>query len=945
MVPEANLPGSFREARKIVRDLGLDYKKIYACPNDCMLYWKEYENAEECRVCHVSKWKQCEGSQSNKSSKPIPRIPAKVLWHFPLKPRLERIYMCSEIAEYMTWHFDKRPKDGNLRHPADGLAWKQFDSLYPEFAKEPRNVRLGLASDGFSPFRTMSVSHSTWPVVLINYNLPPWMFMKHEYLMLSLLIPGPEGPGNNIDIYLQPLIDELKDLWNLGLETYDKKRNETFMLHASLCWTISDFPGYSMLSGWKTKGKFACPSCNHETDSLYLNHSKKMCYMDNRKFLDLQHPWRKNKKSFNGKVEERLPPKPLSGFDVFEEVSDFVNSFGKKQKKKKNDCPWKKKSIFFELPYWKVNACRHNLDVMHIEKNLCDNLLGTLLDIVGKTKDHAKARFDILELGIKEDLHPQLSDDQKHVYFQKACYSMCSKEKDIFCRVLKSAKMPHGFASNISRCVNSSQKKVSGYKSHDAHILLHYLIQVAARKSLPRHVAIPLIKLSTFFRKLYSKVLNPKELDHLQTEIVQILCEFEKIFLPSFFDIMVHLPIHLVDEVRLGGPVHGRGMFFIERYLCKLKSYVRNRGHPEGSIAEGYLIEECTRFCSRYMNDGMKTKCNNATFDMEVNEPDVCENHLFANDGKPLGGKKWRNGKLFTLDPKLSEQAHRYALFNSDSNEVDQYIKGHETFVNSLRRNNKWKRARSHCHEFASWLKEKATEENISDNIFWLAKGPSPTARRYKGYYANGYDFYTKSRDAQCKTQNSGVTLAAVTSSFASSRDQNPVEGEVIYYGAVLEIIELSYSSKFNVVLFRCEWYQVEKDEYGMTCINKNKFCSVDDPFVLPSQVHQVFYIADPIVDGLHYVMTKVPRDVFDHGDETISPNSYWNEPISNLVSGTVPDEDLILSRADIDPAIVDANTMLANVNDLCELNDDISDCDDTLWEWMEADEELNNEE
>ena len=81
--------------------------------------------------------------------------------------------MCAQTAESMVWHDKERPKDGKIRHPMDGQAWKDFDSMYTNFSGDPRNVRLGLASDGFNPFRTMSVSHSTWPIVLINYNLPP----------------------------------------------------------------------------------------------------------------------------------------------------------------------------------------------------------------------------------------------------------------------------------------------------------------------------------------------------------------------------------------------------------------------------------------------------------------------------------------------------------------------------------------------------------------------------------------------------------------------------------------------------------------------------------------------------------------------------------------------------------------------------------------------------
>ena len=75
----------------------------------------------------------------------------------------------------MTWHHDKHVDDGLLRHPADSKAWKNFDELHESFSSEKHNVRLGLASDGFNPYGNMSTSHSTWPVVLVPYNLPPWM--------------------------------------------------------------------------------------------------------------------------------------------------------------------------------------------------------------------------------------------------------------------------------------------------------------------------------------------------------------------------------------------------------------------------------------------------------------------------------------------------------------------------------------------------------------------------------------------------------------------------------------------------------------------------------------------------------------------------------------------------------------------------------------------------
>ena len=92
--------------------------------------------------------------------------------------------------------------------------------------------------------------------------------MKDLYIMMSLLIPRPKAPGNEIDVYLQPLVDDLQELWNEGFLTYDSSTHENFKLHAALLWTINDFLAYGNLSGWMTKGHLACPECNKDIRSL-----------------------------------------------------------------------------------------------------------------------------------------------------------------------------------------------------------------------------------------------------------------------------------------------------------------------------------------------------------------------------------------------------------------------------------------------------------------------------------------------------------------------------------------------------------------------------------------------------------------------------------------------------------------------------------------------------
>lgn len=210
--PEANLPKTYYEAKKIIRAFGLDYVKIHACPKDCMLFRGDRAMQETCHVCKSSRWKDGEknGSPAQPKRK---KKPAKVLHYFPLIPSIQRLFATNKTLDDMRWHDEGRTKDGKLRHPADGEAWKDFDRRYPDFEKDSRNVRLGLASDGFNPFRNLSSKHSTWPVMLIPYNLPPWICMKQTSLILSMIIPGPDSPGNDIDVYLQPLIDELLELW------------------------------------------------------------------------------------------------------------------------------------------------------------------------------------------------------------------------------------------------------------------------------------------------------------------------------------------------------------------------------------------------------------------------------------------------------------------------------------------------------------------------------------------------------------------------------------------------------------------------------------------------------------------------------------------------------------------------------------------------------------
>ncbi|XP_074378204.1 uncharacterized protein LOC141719730 [Apium graveolens] len=142
-----NIPSSFNEAKKTLCALGMGYEKIHACPNNCLLYCRQIDEDETtCRICKASRWKL------NKKGEEQKRVPAKVLWYFPLIPRIRNLFNTPQIAKDMTWHETEREQDGKLRHPADSQTWKNVDQEWPDFASESRNLRLALSSDGFNPF-------------------------------------------------------------------------------------------------------------------------------------------------------------------------------------------------------------------------------------------------------------------------------------------------------------------------------------------------------------------------------------------------------------------------------------------------------------------------------------------------------------------------------------------------------------------------------------------------------------------------------------------------------------------------------------------------------------------------------------------------------------------------------------------------------------------------
>ncbi|BBN68754.1 hypothetical protein Prudu_561S000100, partial [Prunus dulcis] len=743
LLPEGNtIPTSMYEAKKTLCALGLSYEKMHACPNDCILYRKEYEDSTNCPTCGISRWKEGKDSILKEG------VPAKVVWYFPPIPRFKRMFQSHETAKSLTWHAARKSIDGQMSHPADSPSWKLLDDKWPEFGNEPRNLRLALSSDGFNP-------------------------------------------------------------------------------HSSLRYK-------------------ACPICGDDTPSHRLKNGHKICYIGHRKWLPINHPYRRQRAAFNGKPEYGIPPEPLTG----EEVLHMVENGDR--------VCWKKKSIFFDLEYWKYLPVRHALDVMHIEKNVCDSIIGTLLEIPGKNKDGIAARLDLLNMGVKTDLQP-------------------SMEKT------------YSFASWALEFVKSREERDSrllGLKSHDCHTLMQQLLPVAIRSVLEKPARYAITRLCFFFNAICAKTVDVSKLDKLEEDVVVTLCLLEKYFPPSFFDIMVHLVVHLVREVRLCGPVYFRWMYPFERYMKVLKGYVQNRTRPEGCIAERYIAEEAVEFCTQHLSD-VSTVGVPSSQKMGVS--------------KPLSGCT-----VSVVDQDLLNQAHLYVLENTE--EVLPYIEQHmihiKTAYPKFRKRTKWLQDK-HNSTFIQWLRFKVQSEleednnGVSENLRWLAAGPNMAVPLYRSYLIKGIKFNIKAQDDVRTTQNSGVYLLAQTMQVASAKDKNPILSNMGFYGVIQEIWDLDYQ-KFTIPVFRCDWIDssgLVVDELGFTLVDLSKIGHRNDQFVLASQVKQIFFVDDPMHRGWSVVLSMPNREYNDViGDEVLGDVIIECEPFTRGMPNVDTFDELVLA-------------------------------------------------
>jgi hypothetical protein len=322
-----NMPKDLYQSKKIIAGLGMNYEKIDVCERNCMLFWKENKNDTECMHCGKSRYVKV----INKDGASVPtKVAVKQLCYMPITLRLKWLYLSKETAKQMRWHKEGKHDSEDpdiMSHHANSESWEALDRFNPEFARDPRSVRLGLSMDGFQPHSEVSSPYSCWPVFIPPYNLPPNKCLKQGFVFLTLVILGPKELKKQMNVFLRLLMEKMKEMWK-KVDAYDSHLKCRFNLRAVYLWLIHDYLAYGKFVSWCVHGRLNCLICMDDTDALRLQHSNKVTFFDcHRRFLPSNHLFKNDTRLFlKGKTIRKGLPKRKFGADIIKMLDDLKES-------------------------------------------------------------------------------------------------------------------------------------------------------------------------------------------------------------------------------------------------------------------------------------------------------------------------------------------------------------------------------------------------------------------------------------------------------------------------------------------------------------------------------------------------------------------------------------------------------------------------------------------
>ncbi len=308
VLPQENLlPSSYQEAFVCIKPFLIPEIVYHVCPNDCIIFRKEYKNAKSCPKCNEERFKYNS------------HVPKRTFIYLPLCPRVIRSYGTASIAEALQIH-GKNLADSEteqvpvVRDIHDSPMWNRAYSQEGTFQGDSRGLSFSLCLDGLNPWSKNKTNYSMWPIVLGQLNLPRNIRNLLSNLILVGIIPAQAGGKEafNLEPYLEILVDELLCLTDMKI--FDAYRKESFQVKVKILLHVLDYQGIGKIFHMTGTGSYrGCAWC--QMKGTYCSHLKKIIYLGNRRYLERDSEMRNDTFNFPEKATELRAEPPARKFN------------------------------------------------------------------------------------------------------------------------------------------------------------------------------------------------------------------------------------------------------------------------------------------------------------------------------------------------------------------------------------------------------------------------------------------------------------------------------------------------------------------------------------------------------------------------------------------------------------------------------------------------------
>ncbi|PPQ68810.1 hypothetical protein CVT24_007695 [Panaeolus cyanescens] len=513
---------------------GFDAVQYHCCINSCICFVGPYANLTQCPHCKEDRFTSRNGPRNHFD-------------YIPLIPRLTAMISNTAHAELMTYRAKHKHRKGIIADIFDGTHYRELcgtplaDGGRNHFS-DPRDIALGLSTDGFGPHRRRK--KTCWPIILLNYNLPPTVRVQKKYIINIGTVPGPKKP-QDWDSFFWPLAQELLEL-EAGVEAFDALSKSLFKLRAHLLVAFGDMPAVSLIMRMKGQnGISPCRFCliKGNTGGGRTNYIPLCRHGLDEDDYDASNLPMRSHQGFMDHIAQ------IEGAATTAQRDLLATEYGIKGMPLLNDLS----SIYFPDSF--------PLDFMHlIWENLIPNLI-RFWKKEFKDLDHKRMGYVIS------------TNDWNAIGLASGT---------------SGRTIPSAFGAPIPNLATQQYYMTAEMYSN----WTLFVAPIVLRDRFPDKVYYThFMQLHRLLKLCLDLELTDEEINTIQKGFEEWVDEYERLYYRydktrlSACPLTIHALLHISWGIRMAGPIGGYWAFVMERHCNTLLPAVRNRRHPYPSIS------------------------------------------------------------------------------------------------------------------------------------------------------------------------------------------------------------------------------------------------------------------------------------------------------------------------------------------------------------------------